>query len=83
MTQGRTSIAVRQVRPLGTGLVPIGQLALLLCVLTALFAPARAVSGVVPTRRSVAQLAAVFADGTAELQEQSTPALPLKGEGES
>jgi transglutaminase-like putative cysteine protease len=64
---------------LGVGLVPIGQLALLLCVLTALFAPARAVSGVVPTRASVAQLAAVFADGTAELQEQSTPALPLTG----
>ena len=64
---------------LGSGLVPIGQLALLLCVLTALFAPARAVAGVVPTRRSVEQLAAVFADGTAELQEQATPALPLTG----
>jgi hypothetical protein len=64
---------------LGMALVPVGQLALLLCVLTALFAPAKAIAGVVPTPRSVGQLATVLAEGTAELQEQATPALPLTG----
>ncbi len=64
---------------LGVLLVPIGQLLLLLAVLTALFAPAEAVAGVVPTAGSIEGLAAVLADGTAELQEQATPALPLTG----
>jgi hypothetical protein len=63
----------------GVALVPVGQLYLLLCVLTALFASGRAVAGVVPTWGSLAQLGAVFADGTAELREQATPALPLTG----
>jgi hypothetical protein len=68
-----------RVTALGVTLVPLGQLALVLCVLTALFAPGRAVLGVVPTTRSVEQLAGVLADGTAEMQEQATPALPLTG----
>jgi transglutaminase-like putative cysteine protease len=64
---------------LGLALVPAGQLALVLCVLIALFAPARAIWGIVPTRSSLEQLAAVLADGFAELREQATPALPLAG----
>ena len=60
LTRGRA--LPDQWRTLGAGLVPVGQVALLLCVLTALFAPARAGWGVVPTRASVRQLAAVFAD---------------------
>ncbi|SOE02787.1 DUF3488 and transglutaminase-like domain-containing protein [Blastococcus haudaquaticus] len=68
-----------RVSALGTALVPLGQLALLLAVLTALFAPTEAISGIVPTPGSVEQLLAVLADGSAELQEQATPALPLTG----
>ncbi|MFD2092234.1 transglutaminaseTgpA domain-containing protein, partial [Blastococcus deserti] len=64
---------------LGIALVPAGQLALLLCVLTALFAPADALAGAVPTSQSLRQLAAVLAEGSAELHEQATPALPLPG----
>ncbi|TFV52430.1 transglutaminase domain-containing protein, partial [Geodermatophilus sp. DF01-2] len=59
--------------------VPVGQLAVLACVLTALFAPADAWGGWLPTEDSLADLAAVLADGTVELREQSTPALPLTG----
>ncbi|MGY1707074.1 transglutaminaseTgpA domain-containing protein [Geodermatophilus sp. SYSU D00697] len=64
---------------LGVPLVPLGQLALLGCLLTALFAPARAGDGFLPTGDSAADLASVLVDGTAELREQSTPALPLTG----
>jgi len=64
---------------LGTALVPLGQLLLLLAVLTALFAPAEAIAGVVPTPGSLEQLLGVLGDGSAELQEQATPALPLTG----
>ncbi|MGY1643347.1 transglutaminase family protein [Geodermatophilus sp. SYSU D00703] len=64
---------------LGVPLVPLGQLALLLCLLTALFAPARAAAGWLPTGESGADLVSVLVDGTAELREQSTPALPLTG----
>jgi hypothetical protein len=60
-------------------LVPAGQLLLVLCVLTALFAPAEAIIGAVPTGRSLAELATVLADGSAEIREQATPALPLTG----
>ncbi|MBB3082091.1 transglutaminaseTgpA domain-containing protein [Geodermatophilus sabuli] len=63
----------------GVPLVPLGQLALLVCLLTALFAPGRAAFGWVPTGRSTTDLLTVLADGSAELQEQTTPALPLTG----
>ena len=64
---------------LGVALVPVGQLALVLCVLTALFAPARAIAGIIPTRLSLERLAAVLARSPVELREQATPALPLTG----
>jgi hypothetical protein len=63
----------------GVALVPVGQLLLLTCLLTALFAPGRAVWGVLPTWSSLAALLQVMADGMAELREQATPALPLTG----
>ena len=64
---------------LGVALVPVGQLLLLACLLTALYAPDRAVAGVLPTRASVRQLAGVLTDGMAEMREQATPALALTG----
>ncbi|MGY1855845.1 transglutaminase family protein [Modestobacter sp. SYSU DS0290] len=65
----------RRVRPL----VPLGQLALVLAALTAVFAPGEAFAGVLPTPGSVSELAALLADGTEEIREQATPALPLTG----
>ena len=59
--------------------VPVGQLLLLACLLTALYAPDRALVGVLPTRGSLRQLAGVLVDGTAEMREQATPALALTG----
>src|SRR3954471_20908057 len=59
--------------------VPLGQLFLVLCLLTARFAPAKAFAGVLPTPSSVAALGSVLSDGSAELREQATPALPLTG----
>ncbi|MCZ2857070.1 transglutaminase family protein [Blastococcus sp. VKM Ac-2987] len=64
---------------LGTLLVPVGQLALVACVLTAVFAPEGAVAGVLPTPSSLGGLVEVFGDGAAEIREQATPALPLTG----
>ncbi|CCG03114.1 transglutaminaseTgpA domain-containing protein [Blastococcus saxobsidens] len=64
---------------LGPLLVPVGQLLLVACVLTAAFAPDGAVAGLIPTPESLTRLAGVFADGTAEIREQATPALPLTG----
>ncbi|WP_346623067.1 DUF3488 and transglutaminase-like domain-containing protein [Blastococcus montanus] len=69
----------RPLRALGTALVPLGQLALLVCVLTAAFAPEGALAGIVPTPESLDRLGGVFADGAAEIREQATPALPLTG----
>jgi hypothetical protein len=63
----------------GVVLVPLVQLALVLCVLTVFYAPTDAFWRLVPTPTSVADLAGVFADGGAELREQATPALPLTG----
>jgi TgpA N-terminal domain/Transglutaminase-like superfamily len=63
----------------GVALVPAGQLLLLLAVLTALFAPGEAIGGLIPTPSSVEDLGAVLTEGSAELQEQATPALPLTG----
>ena len=59
--------------------VPVGQLVVLACTLTALFAPDGAWGGWLPTAESTGDLGAVFADGTVELVEQTTPALPLTG----
>ncbi len=64
---------------LGTLAVPFGQLVVLACVLTALFAPEQAWGGWLPTSGSLGDLGAVMADGTVEMAEQSTPALPLTG----
>lgn len=63
----------------GVVLVPVGQLALVGCLLTALYAPQDALAGFVPTAASLADLAGVLADGGAEIREQATPALPLTG----
>ncbi|MGY1743263.1 MULTISPECIES: transglutaminase family protein [unclassified Blastococcus] len=64
---------------LGVPLVPLGQLLAVGCVLTALFAPDRAVFDLVPTQESVADLGAVLRDGSAQIREQFTPADPLAG----
>ena len=64
---------------LGVAFVPLGQLFLVLALLTARYAPTEAYFGVVPSRRSLTDLATVLANGGAELREQATPALPLMG----
>ncbi|MGY1913826.1 transglutaminase family protein [Blastococcus sp. SYSU DS0973] len=64
---------------LGSVVVPAGQLALVACLLTAVFASEGAVAGVVPTPTSLGRLAEVFGNGAAEIREQATPALPLTG----
>jgi len=64
---------------LGVPLVPLGQLLLVGCLLTALYAPGNAFLGIVPTPTSVADLGGVLSDGAAEIREQATPALPLHG----
>src|SRR3954469_18630585 len=46
--------------------VPLGQLFLVLCLLTARFAPTKAFAGVLPTPSSVAALGSVLSDGSAE-----------------
>jgi hypothetical protein len=63
----------------GVPLVPLGQLAALTCLMTALFAPDRAFGGWLPTPGSLRELAGVLTAGSAELREQATPALPLTG----
>jgi transglutaminase-like putative cysteine protease len=68
-----------RVAAVGVPLVPLGQLAALLCLMTLLFSPAGAVGGWLPTPDSLADLGAVLTDGSAEVREQSTPALPLTG----
>jgi hypothetical protein len=64
---------------LGVVAVPLGQLALLACLFSALYAPSSALFGILPTSESLADVAAVLADGAAEVQEQAPPALPLTG----
>src|SRR3954470_8874182 len=59
--------------------VPLGQLFLVLCLLTARFAPGKAFAGVLPTPSSLSALGSVLSDGSAEMREQATPALPLAG----
>ena len=60
-------------------LVPVGQLLLVLVVLTVVFAPGDAWAGLVPTPTSLGDLAGLLADGADEIREQGTPALPLTG----
>jgi transglutaminase-like putative cysteine protease len=60
-------------------LAPLGQLALLACVLTTVFVPTHAFAGVVPTWTSLRDLFGLFSDGNAEMQEQAVPALTLQG----
>ena len=62
---------------LGVVLVTVGQVALVVCVLTARFTPDRAWAGLLPTPGSLAALAGVLGDGVAEIREQATPVLPL------
>lgn len=69
----------RRLGALGVALVPLGQLVLVLCLLTARYAPDKARLGVIPTKASLAGLMAVLTNGGAELREQATPALPLTG----
>ncbi|TFV65996.1 transglutaminase domain-containing protein, partial [Blastococcus sp. CT_GayMR20] len=76
-TRGRPVPAL--LAALGVVLVPAGQLYLVLCMLTAGFAPGSAFAGVLPTPSSVTDLGRVLADGSAELREQATPALALTG----
>jgi transglutaminase-like putative cysteine protease len=64
---------------LAVPLVPIGQMVLVSCLLTALYAPGDAFLGVVPTPTSLTALGNVLSDGAAEMREQATPALPLHG----
>lgn len=59
--------------------VPAGQAFLVLCLLTAGFAADRSFAGFLPTWSSLRDVGAVLVDGTAEMQEQATPALPLTG----
>jgi transglutaminase-like putative cysteine protease len=69
----------RRLAAAGVAVVPLVQLFLLGCLLTALYARGRAFAGVLPTTTSLARLGTVLADGSAELREQATPALPLAG----
>jgi transglutaminase-like putative cysteine protease len=59
--------------------VPLLQLLLVGWLLIALYAPARLYGGLLPTWRGARAVAGVLADGSAELREQATPALPLHG----
>jgi hypothetical protein len=63
----------------GVVLVPLAQLALVLCVLTVFYAPHDAWFRIGPTPTSLRDLTEVFLDGGAEIREQATPALPLTG----
>ncbi|SDD12346.1 Transglutaminase-like superfamily protein [Geodermatophilus telluris] len=71
--------APARVSAVAVPLVPLGQLGLLTCLLTAQFAPGRALGGWLPTPASLDALGRVLLDGSAEIREQSTPALPLTG----
>jgi TgpA N-terminal domain/Transglutaminase-like superfamily len=59
--------------------VPVGQVLLVLGLLTAVYAPGHAVAGVVPTWSSLGDLSAVLRSGATAVNEQATPALPLTG----
>jgi hypothetical protein len=63
----------------GLVLVPLGQLVLVLALLTARYAPGRARLGIIPTKRSLAALMSVLEEGGTELREQATPTLALTG----
>ena len=63
----------------GVALVPLGQLFALGGLLTFRYAPDRALAGFLPTRDSTTDLLAVLVQGSAELHQQATPALPVTG----
>jgi transglutaminase-like putative cysteine protease len=75
-TEGRSS---GRLGALALPLVPLGQAFAVGWLLIALYAPGRLFGGVLPTWHGARAVAAVLADGSAELREQSTPALPLHG----
>jgi hypothetical protein len=60
-------------------LVPLGQLALVLVVLTRVFVPEHTWMGLIPTPGSVGDLLTLLGSGAAEIREQATPALALSG----
>ncbi len=64
---------------LGVLAVPLGQLVLLTCLFSALYAPSESLLGFLPTPGSLVEIAGVLRDGAAELREQAPPALPLTG----
>ncbi|WP_369137680.1 transglutaminase family protein [Modestobacter versicolor] len=80
---GLAALADRRVPGAASGavraLIPVGQLLVVLTVLTRVFTPERLWAGLVPTPGAVADLVALFGDGAAEIREQATPALPLTG----
>ncbi len=59
--------------------VPVVQVLALLTVLVVVFAPGRALGGVLPTPASAADVLGVLASGFSEIREQVTPAIPLDG----
>ncbi|MEI4271009.1 DUF3488 and transglutaminase-like domain-containing protein [Klenkia sp. LSe6-5] len=59
--------------------VPVVQVLVLLTTLTVVFAPGRAVLGVLPTTGSTADLLAVLGSGFVEVRQQATPVLPVAG----
>ncbi|SDO76929.1 Transglutaminase-like superfamily protein [Klenkia soli] len=70
---GRSSTVAAEV------VAPVVQVLALLVVLTLVFAPGRALLGVLPTPSSVADLVGVLGSGFTEIREQATPAIPLDG----
>ena len=59
--------------------VPLVQVVALLTAMTWVFAPGRAVLGVLPTPSSTADLLRVVGSGFGQIREQATPVLPLAG----
>ena len=64
---------------LGRTAVPLGQLLLVIAVLTRVFTPEHLWGGLLPTPASIADFVSLLGDGAAEIREQATPALPLSG----
>ncbi|GHE13113.1 transglutaminase family protein [Klenkia taihuensis] len=59
--------------------VPVVQVMALLTVLCAVFAPGRALVGLLPTPASTVDVLGVLSSGFSEIREQVTPAIPLDG----
>jgi transglutaminase-like putative cysteine protease len=77
LSRGRP--APERLAALGVMLVPLGQLALVTCLFSALYAPEESLLGVLPTPSSLTEVARVLGNGAAEVREQAPPALPLTG----